>query len=77
LRWAHETFGFRFRNSGVLRRGGKWHLNLYDPDDTRVEFMEFTPVQRPSDYTGPHAGGKAVIGFAKTLTPCQNSTLYK
>jgi len=37
-------------------RGGKWQLNLYDPDDTRVEFMEFTPVQKPccSEYTGPH-----------------------
>ncbi len=39
-------------------RDGKWQLNLYDPDDTRVEFMEFTPVQKPccSDYTGPHPG---------------------
>ncbi len=39
-----------------IGRDGKWQLNLYDPDDTRVEFMEFTPVQKPccSDYTGPH-----------------------
>jgi catechol 2,3-dioxygenase-like lactoylglutathione lyase family enzyme len=39
-----------------IGRGGKWMLNLYDPDDTRVEFMEFTPTQKPccSDYTGPH-----------------------
>jgi catechol 2,3-dioxygenase-like lactoylglutathione lyase family enzyme len=39
-----------------IGRDGKWQLNLYDPDGTRVEFMEFTPVQRPccSDYTGPH-----------------------
>jgi catechol 2,3-dioxygenase-like lactoylglutathione lyase family enzyme len=37
-------------------RDGKWQLNLYDPDDTRVELMEFTPVQKPccSEYTGPH-----------------------
>jgi len=37
-------------------RGGKWQLNLYDPDDTRVELMEFTPTQKPccSEYTGPH-----------------------
>src|SRR6266850_1038340 len=43
-----------------IGRGGKWQLNLYDPDDTRVEFMEFTPVQKPccSDYTGPHPGSK-------------------
>jgi catechol 2,3-dioxygenase-like lactoylglutathione lyase family enzyme len=39
-----------------IGRDGKWQLNLYDPDDTRVEFMEFTPTQKPccSEYTGPH-----------------------
>jgi catechol 2,3-dioxygenase-like lactoylglutathione lyase family enzyme len=39
-----------------MGRDGKWQLNLYDPDDTRIEFMEFTPVQKPccSEYTGPH-----------------------
>lgn len=39
-----------------IGRDGKWQLNLYDPDGTRVELMEFTPVQKPccSDYTGPH-----------------------
>lgn len=39
-----------------IGRDGKWQLNLYDPDETRVEFMEFTPVQKPccSEYTGPH-----------------------
>jgi hypothetical protein len=39
-----------------IGRGGKWQLNLYDPDDTRVELMEFAPVQKPccSEYTGPH-----------------------
>lgn len=26
---------------------GKWQLNLYDPDLTRVELMEFKPVQTP------------------------------
>ena len=43
-----------------IGRDGKWQLNLYDPDDTRVEFMEFTPVQKPccSEYTGPHPGQK-------------------
>ncbi len=37
-------------------RDGKWSLDLYDPDGTRVELMEFTPVQKPccSEYTGPH-----------------------
>jgi catechol 2,3-dioxygenase-like lactoylglutathione lyase family enzyme len=39
-----------------IGRGGKWQLNVYDPDGTRIEFMEFTPVQKPccSEYTGPH-----------------------
>jgi catechol 2,3-dioxygenase-like lactoylglutathione lyase family enzyme len=39
-----------------IGRDGKWQLNLYDPDDTRIEFMEFTPVQKPccSEYTGLH-----------------------
>jgi catechol 2,3-dioxygenase-like lactoylglutathione lyase family enzyme len=37
---------------------GKVQLNLYDPDMTRVEFMEFTPVQKPccSDFTAGHPG---------------------
>ena len=41
-----------------IGRGGKWQLNLYDPDGTRIEFMEFTPVQKPccSEYTGRHPG---------------------
>jgi hypothetical protein len=40
----------------VWRGGGKWQMNLYDPDGTRIEFMEFTPVQKPcgSEYTAPH-----------------------
>jgi catechol 2,3-dioxygenase-like lactoylglutathione lyase family enzyme len=43
-----------------IGRDGKWQLNLYDPDDTRVEFMEFTPTQKPccSEFTGPHPGPK-------------------
>jgi catechol 2,3-dioxygenase-like lactoylglutathione lyase family enzyme len=41
-----------------LGRDGKWQLNLYDPDETRVELMEFRPVEKPccSDYVGPHPG---------------------
>ena len=39
-----------------LGRDGKWQLNLYDPDDTRVEFMEFKPKEKPccSEYSGTH-----------------------
>lgn len=58
----HETEK-RLRAAGApvneepkIGRDGKWQLNLYDPDQTRIEFMEFKPVQRPccSDFTGPH-----------------------
>jgi hypothetical protein len=39
-----------------LGADGKVQLNLYDPDLTRVEFMEFQPVGKPccSEFTGKH-----------------------
>jgi catechol 2,3-dioxygenase-like lactoylglutathione lyase family enzyme len=39
-----------------IGRDGKWQLNVYDPDLSRVELMEFKPVQKSccSDFTGPH-----------------------
>ncbi|HLW84024.1 MAG TPA: VOC family protein [Candidatus Sulfotelmatobacter sp.] len=39
-----------------MGRDGKWQLNIYDPDLTRVELMEFKPVEKPccSEFTGPH-----------------------
>jgi len=30
-----------------IGRDGKWQLNLYDPNGTRAELMEPTPVERP------------------------------
>lgn len=41
-----------------IGKDGKWQLNLYDPDLTRVEFMEFTPVQKPccAEITGRNPG---------------------
>lgn len=47
--------GWNSSEQPKIGRDGKWQLNLYDPDGTRVELMEFTPVQKPccSDYTGP------------------------
>ena len=41
-----------------LGRDGKWQLNLYDPDDTRVEAMEFKPKSEPccSSFTAQHPG---------------------
>jgi hypothetical protein len=30
-----------------MGKDGKWQANLYDPDGTRVELMEFQPVTKP------------------------------
>ncbi len=35
------------RQDAQIGRDGKWQLNLYDPDRTRVELMEFRPVEIP------------------------------
>jgi|ERR1043166_472985 len=39
-----------------IGRDGKWGLDAYDPDGTRVEVMEFTPAREPCchPYTAPH-----------------------
>jgi catechol 2,3-dioxygenase-like lactoylglutathione lyase family enzyme len=39
-----------------MGKDGKWQLNVYDPDGTRVELMEFTPKEKPccSPFTAPH-----------------------
>ena len=39
-----------------MGRDGKWQLNLYDPDFTRIELMEFKPIQKPccSEFQGSH-----------------------
>lgn len=48
--------GAKLTEEPKLGRDGKWQLNVYDPDDTRVEFMEFAPKEKPccSDFTAPH-----------------------
>lgn len=48
--------GWPIPEPAQIGRDGKWQLNLYDPDLTRVEVMEFRPVETPccSRYTGPH-----------------------
>ena len=37
-------------------RDGKDSIDIYDPDETRVELMEFKPVEKPccTEYTGAH-----------------------
>lgn len=39
-----------------MGRDGKYQLNVFDPDEVRVEFMTFSPSQKPccSDFTAPH-----------------------
>jgi catechol 2,3-dioxygenase-like lactoylglutathione lyase family enzyme len=41
-----------------IGRDGKVQLNLFDPDHTRVEFMEFTPTREPccSPFAGKQPG---------------------
>jgi catechol 2,3-dioxygenase-like lactoylglutathione lyase family enzyme len=42
-------------NGPQMGRDGKWQANLFDPDGTRVELMEFQPVMKPccSEFTAP------------------------
>lgn len=39
-----------------IGRDGKWQYNLFDPDGTRLELMEFAPVEKPccSPFTAPN-----------------------
>jgi catechol 2,3-dioxygenase-like lactoylglutathione lyase family enzyme len=39
-----------------IGKDGKWQLDVFDPDLSRVELMEFRNVQKPccNDFTGPH-----------------------
>jgi catechol 2,3-dioxygenase-like lactoylglutathione lyase family enzyme len=39
-----------------IGKDGKWQYNLFDPDQTRLELMEFTPVKAPccSPFTAPN-----------------------
>jgi hypothetical protein len=48
--------GMHLTEEPKIDRDGKWQLNLCDPDGTRVELMEFAPVEKPccAAYTGPH-----------------------
>jgi catechol 2,3-dioxygenase-like lactoylglutathione lyase family enzyme len=48
--------GWKPTEEPKVGRDGKWQLNLYDPDDTRIEYMEFTPKEKPccSEFTGKH-----------------------
>jgi catechol 2,3-dioxygenase-like lactoylglutathione lyase family enzyme len=53
-----EAHGWKPHGSEKAQMGkdGKWQLNVFDPDLTRIELMEFKPVEKPccADFTGPH-----------------------
>ncbi|MGA9390769.1 MAG: VOC family protein [Candidatus Sulfotelmatobacter sp.] len=53
-----ESHGWKPHGDEKAQMGkdGKWQLNLFDPDLTRIELMEFKPVEKPccSDFTAPH-----------------------
>ena len=48
--------GFATFDGPEVGRDGKDSLDAYDPDGTRIEIMEFTPVQKPCchPYTADH-----------------------
>jgi catechol 2,3-dioxygenase-like lactoylglutathione lyase family enzyme len=52
--------GWKGTEEPKIGRDGKWQLNLYDPDETRVELMEFKPTKEPccAPYSGPHPGAQ-------------------
>jgi catechol 2,3-dioxygenase-like lactoylglutathione lyase family enzyme len=53
-----EAHGWKPHDAEKAQMGkdGKWQLNVFDPDFTRIELMEFKPAQKPccADFTGPH-----------------------
>jgi catechol 2,3-dioxygenase-like lactoylglutathione lyase family enzyme len=52
----HNGWKQNDREKAQMGKDGKWQLNLFDPDLTRIELMEFKPVEKPccSDFTAPH-----------------------
>jgi len=53
-----ESHGWKPHDGEKAQMGkdGKWQLNVFDPDLSRIELMEFKPVEKPccADFTGPH-----------------------
>jgi len=53
-----ESHGWKVHGDEQAEVGkdGKWQLDVFDPDLSRVELMEFKNVQKPccNDFTGPH-----------------------
>jgi catechol 2,3-dioxygenase-like lactoylglutathione lyase family enzyme len=56
-----ESHGWTTSTSEHMQMGrdGKYQLNVFDPDLSRIELMEFKPAEKPccSDFTAPHPDG--------------------
>ena len=50
-----RAHGLKSTDEPEIGRDGKWQYDVFDPDATRVEFMEYKPTQQPccNPYTGP------------------------
>jgi catechol 2,3-dioxygenase-like lactoylglutathione lyase family enzyme len=42
-----RTNGYKSNDQPEIGRDGKWQFDVFDPDGTRVEFMEWLPAQPP------------------------------
>ena len=53
-----ESHGWKLHGDeqAEIGKDGKWQLDVFDPDFSRVELMEFKPAQKPccNEFTGPH-----------------------
>jgi len=64
--------GWKSTEEPKIGRDGKWQLNLYDPDETRVELMEFKPTKETVLFgvtpgRTPHRSSEFVGGAAHRL----------
>jgi len=51
-----RTHGLKTADQPEIGRDGKWSFDIYDPDMSRVEFMEYKPAQPPccNPYSASH-----------------------
>ncbi len=54
-----RAHGYKTDDQPEIGRDGKWQFDIFDPDATRVEFMEFTPARAPCchPYEAAHPRG--------------------
>jgi catechol 2,3-dioxygenase-like lactoylglutathione lyase family enzyme len=54
-----RAHGYKTEDQPEIGRDGKWQFDIFDPDATRVEFMEFAPARAPCchPYEAAHPTG--------------------